>query len=619
MPSRAKKGLTLAAVASIAALGAQVMTLTGAANAQTVSSQAFSAFATGSVVHTDALQAAVAGPRVADAEEAFSGAAANSSSLGTALVNEMSQGISPALATKNTYGRGSGLEVGLGTSTPNDPNANQIILSGQAEASAAPTTPLVTKEVGPVKADPIAYASLLRGQAAAAWDPNTCVIGQPLSYGLGYAADAQLLDTSSANTDGTFKAPLVAADTTQNARAVSQSRSFTYLKPNNDAAGTWGVVSEVHETIAPVTLFKGTVNEVTIEALGEWVLRATSTGSGSTITYAPGGSVTPTTPVLRILQPNGSPAVTTILTLQQLLGNTGLQIPANPLVNISIGEGPRAIAKPGAIPDPKAPPVKTATQAAAAVDVVRVSLLQPDATGGFHALDLRIGHMEASATAPAGGLQCHIPVNKTVTPNPVQAGQPFTWTITVPTSAADFAAIDCDLTNITVVDTIADGQGSSATWAIDSEAPPGVVSNGGSTITWSGLSYKRGDPPITLTIHGHIPASSPAGLITDTANVTATLANCNGGAAGSDIVGQIAKITGTGSTATNSVAQPINGTFTVQGPQVNAGGSGGGQSNLPSGELPHTGGHPYTPIGLGLLVTGLVGYGWRRRLTAARG
>src|SRR5579864_2644402 len=213
--TRSRRGLV--AALTVAAAAAQVVTMSQA-HAQTPSSQAFSAYSTGTVVHADALQAAVAGPRLVDAEEAFAGAAANSQGLGTSVLNEMSQDVSPALATKNTSARGSGLELGLGTSTPNNPNANQLILASQASANAAPTTPLVTKEVGPVPASPIAYASLLRGQAAATWDPNTCVIGQPLSYGLGYAADAQLLNTSTANPDGSMKNPVVAADTTQNAQ-----------------------------------------------------------------------------------------------------------------------------------------------------------------------------------------------------------------------------------------------------------------------------------------------------------------------------------------------------------------------------------------------------------------
>src|SRR5207247_9405121 len=103
------------------------------------------------------------------------------------------------------------------------------------------------------------------------WNNNVCIFGQPLAYGLGYAADAQLLDAGSANPDGSMSQPVIALDTgTPTDRTVSQSKSFTYLKPNGD--GTFGLVSEVPETIAPVTIAKGMAGGTTIEFPGEWVL-----------------------------------------------------------------------------------------------------------------------------------------------------------------------------------------------------------------------------------------------------------------------------------------------------------------------------------------------------------
>jgi hypothetical protein len=589
----------LAALTGIAATGA---------GAQTTASGPFGGYSTGTVLHADALQAAVAGPRVVDGEVAFSGASALSTGLGTAINNEMNEPVQPVAAGKNAYGRGSGLELGLGTTTPNNPDANQAIAAGLAEATAPPIGPLVTKEGGPIPADPVAYASLLRGQAGAVFDPNTCTIGQPLAYGLGFAADAQLLDAGKANADGSMGQPVVATDTTQNARAVSQSKSFTYLKPNGD--GTWGVVSETHQTIAPVTLFKGTANEVTIEALGEWVLRASTTGKagGAKIEYAPGGSPTPTTPVLRIIQPNAQTPTTTILTLQQLLSDTGVQIPANPLVDISIGEKPRKIAAPGAVPDPKAAPVTSAdgTNAAAAVDVVRVNLLQPDVTGGFHALELRIGHMEAKSLTPAGGITCHIPVSKTANPNPVSAGQDFVWTINIPSSPEAFAAIACDLVDISAIDNVTVESGSPK-WQITGASNGGTVT-GNNKVTWTNLgNYKLGSPPLAVTINGHVPPTSGAGVIRNTVDVTATLGNCTGGAAGNDIVGQIATITGTGTTATNKVGQPITGAGAVSGPKVD--------TVLAATELPKTGpGRPYAALGLAFLALAAVLTAQRRRL-----
>src|SRR5436305_8119709 len=244
----------------------------GAASAASFpGSAAFSGYSTGSVIHADALNFPGA-PRIVDAEVAFSGEGSNTAGLGGGVTNEFKEVVSPSLAGKNSYGRGSGLELGLGTAVPDVSKSavNQAIIAGLAQQSAAPVdsfgdTPgangVVTKEAGPVPGDPLVYASLLRGQAAARWNPNFCVLGAPLGYGLGFAADAQLLDTGTKNTDGSMGAPVIAADTgTPTDRTVSQSRSFTYLRPEPD--GTFAVVSETHETIAPITLFKGTANEL---------------------------------------------------------------------------------------------------------------------------------------------------------------------------------------------------------------------------------------------------------------------------------------------------------------------------------------------------------------------
>src|SRR5204863_8211496 len=100
------------------------------------------------------------------------GAAANTSGLAQPINNEMQNAVSPSLPTKDAYGRGSALEVGLGTSLPNNPDANQAILAGLAQAAAPPSSSLVTKELGPIKRDPLIYASLLRGQAQALFGPT---------------------------------------------------------------------------------------------------------------------------------------------------------------------------------------------------------------------------------------------------------------------------------------------------------------------------------------------------------------------------------------------------------------------------------------------------------------
>src|SRR5581483_7031899 len=155
----------------------------------------FSGFATGTAVSAAALRAATTGPQVVNAQEAFSAASLASKGTGTVpktgpgatageIVNEVNQVVQPAklpdtatdpeLKGDKSYARGAGLEVGLVQNLPTA--ANDIILQGKAQQSAPPSGKPVVKEVGPVPADPIAYASLLRGTAQARWnDDNTCI------------------------------------------------------------------------------------------------------------------------------------------------------------------------------------------------------------------------------------------------------------------------------------------------------------------------------------------------------------------------------------------------------------------------------------------------------------
>ncbi len=370
-------------------------------------------------MHADLLQLPGPNPttRLANADVAFSGAAANTGGLGTPINNEMQNAVSPSLANKDAYGRGSGLEVGLGTSLPNNPDANQAIIAGLAEAAAPPPTSLVTKEVGPIKGDPLIYASLLRGQAQAKFGPTPVSVTDPsqLAFGLGYGANVELVDQGTANPDGSMSKPTIATNIgNPTDRAAVQAKSFLRLVPNPGNDGTFGLVSETHETFAPITLFKGTPNELRIELLGEWVLRATATGKlgGATVTYAPAGNPTPTTPLISITPP-GSPTQI-ILKTQDLFGpgKVPQHIDLQQLGSINIGEDPRAIGDDTASPGP-ASQSGDGTLASGAVDVVRIKLLVPDPTS--HLADVRIGHMEAQANVPAGGVKCAAPPPPTTT------------------------------------------------------------------------------------------------------------------------------------------------------------------------------------------------------------
>ena len=60
---------------------------------------------------------------------------------------------------------------------------------------------------------------------------DVCVLGDDLSRGQGYVADAQLLDTGSGGTGGQLAAPLLALDAKDPSRATSSTLSHERLVP----------------------------------------------------------------------------------------------------------------------------------------------------------------------------------------------------------------------------------------------------------------------------------------------------------------------------------------------------------------------------------------------------
>jgi hypothetical protein len=493
-------------------------------------------YATGQPAHVSALEAG--GTRIADAEVAWSGASvdADADGLKGAKLNEVNRIVQPDKSGKLTYARGSGLEVGLAT-TPAD--ENQIIVSAKAEAEAPPKSSDL-QEIGVEGLDPIAYASLLRGTALANSNdsglvPDVCVLGEDLSRGTGFATDVELLDTGGDTSQPNLDGALVALDDQDPQRSVSQSTSRMKLvptgKPNN-----FGLMAEVRQTIAPVTILQGDDDDpttplrtITIEILGEWVLRVVANGSagGASVFYGP-GTVNPQTPILRII--DSEDAVSDILSFQDLFGETGfdaINIPG--VVSIAIGEDPRAIAAPGQNPDPASKPKIAAdgTSVSAAVDVVRVQLLsQPDP----QAADIRVGHMEVSSEVPVGGINCPIPVIKSATETEISVGDQTTISITVDN------VYDCDLTDVTLVDTISQIEGTpnftieetggAAEPTSDDDLtgvlPPGDAKQ--TVLEWDLGTIKKGEKKtVDFTIE-----ATDGGKLRDIAEASGTFANCSG-------------------------------------------------------------------------------------------
>jgi len=517
------------------------------------------AYGTASVVHAHALQ--VGENRLANTDVAFSGAAFSSGTV-SEIKNEMARIINPALAAGNAYARGSGVEVGLGIG---ESEPNQIVPGSIAEAKAPPSTDLVSKQVPNVSVPGVLSADLLRGQAQAKAN-SACTTGTDLSYGLGYAANLGLIGST------------VASAASSPDRAVSQSRSHTFLVPQEGASSPirkFGLASETRQTIAPVTLFKGTGNEVTLEFAGEWVLKVVADGKSGKVTYGP-GNVSPDTPLLRIIRPGTPPAVQEILSTQDLFGPGGLIIDGLPLVKITIGAPARAIA--GA---DNSKPTETATFAAAAVDVVRVQLLSPDES--LTAADVRIGHMEAATAVPEGGIECGIQMSKNTDKPKVGRGETFTWTINVTNPN------DCVLTQLKVVDTITADPG--IIWTVDS-ASPTASQKASDNVTWNDIGPLNPGQSKDLRIFVKTSEKTGGGRFLDVAEATGVCGPA-AGTAGADA----------------AVGVPLSARVELNLPEVN---TALGANLLPR-ELPRTGGVLAVLPALALTGGGLILRSARRR------
>ena len=447
----------------------------------------FGGYATGAGVHVGALQTAAPpdATRVVDLDLGFSGASVDSTGLAAPVFNEYDYAVQPAasealddagaanapsdvpgLADQEAYGKGSGVELGLGSTLPDD--ARDLVLTGLAEGASHPAirsdgdpAPTefdtgVVRESIDVPADPLAFVRAASGEARANYNPNFCIPGaipptptpntddlsaNRLGWGHGSVALAQLLNTGTFDDNTGMSAPVLQVRAPGPDRAAVDTKSFTYLVPNgdpNDPDTTYGVVSETRGTIAPISIGPNDpvtgFPALTIEVVGEWILRAHATGLGdATITQ-----VLPS--LVRIIQPPDptdpgfpGPAVTEVIPTP----GAGDIIPGV----LALGEEPRAI---GA--DPGTPPTTTRTEGSAAADVIRITL-PPGVPSGQRLVDVRLGHQEVQAIVPDGGINCpgQIEILKDfsedplIDPNDPAAGRlgfPFVITCVDPTNGA---------------------------------------------------------------------------------------------------------------------------------------------------------------------------------------
>src|SRR2546423_970380 len=143
------------------------------------------AYGSGAVLHADALRQGT--HSLVDLDVAFSGSAFSSAVPSKEYTNEVSRLVTPKLAANASHGRGSALELGLGS----DP----VPLIGQlSETAAPPSTRLIERVVGPLGVPGVLTADLLRSQSQARAAEGGCVLGPDQAYGLGSVLKLNVLN-----------------------------------------------------------------------------------------------------------------------------------------------------------------------------------------------------------------------------------------------------------------------------------------------------------------------------------------------------------------------------------------------------------------------------------------
>jgi uncharacterized repeat protein (TIGR01451 family) len=570
-------GRALAAVAlSSTALGFVGLAPASAAKAKAqavpVGEANYSGYGSGAVTHLSVLNGEAAFTQTAIANGAVA-------SKGLAEVkNELARLVQPGTAGKNSGANGHAIAAEL--------LGEPVDLVDTAVAEAAPSTALADVSLAQVPVSTAAYAQLLNGQAQARWAPNDCVLGADLSFSRGQAAAAQLIGAA-ANPDGSLQTPMVATQDPTAERSVVWSQTRQRLVAQTDRTGKvlggdLGLLTEVRQTLKPVTIRLSNEVVVNIEVAGTYTLRSFAGGlpGSGFVTFNP--ELDFQAPVFTVTVPAASPAFSLV---DPIFGHTGPAGASVFVINFSdiapitdavaealaaVGIADLKVAEPPrAIGDPTKPATEAAdgTAAAGALDIVRFRGTDVLAD----TLDFRFGHAEATANVPVGGIECPgLQVAKVTDKDPVSVGDTFKYTITVTNP------YDCTLTNVKLVDTISSDKG--ITFSIGATNPT-ASSVEGKTVTWNDIGPigPHGNKAVTVDIL--VESAANIGRIMDNAVATA---DCGVGDA----------------TGKTDVKVNLRGEVTLLAPAVNMG-------DRARGSLPQTGGDPRLPIAGGLLLAGL--------------
>lgn len=526
-----------------------------------VASAAYGGLADGAVVHAQALNNGTT--TLADVDEAYAGAAVNSGGFGTNINSQINTLVQAADASKKSGARGAGVELGLGANNP-VATANALITQ-KAVATAPPNSGLIDNKTN-IAIDPVLNVTLAEGKAQANWDTdpsgaNGCVLGTDLSNGFGHLTNATAVGSPSPNSLVNAPGEL---STTSHLRLVPQT------DPSGNPVGTGavGLMSEDIQTYAPI----GIGGIVTITVVGPIHLRAVATGvqGQAYMQYGPPDGTPGTTPILTIQTVGGIPVTT--ITAQQLVGQNGLNLDLG-IAQVTVATQPHAL---GGATTSAPVAANDGSSVSGEVDLVKVAV----PTLGL--ADIRVGHMEAAATVPPGGILCQIDVSKEAQPANVNPGDTFNYIIHVHNPHA------CTLTGVKVVDTVSTTSG--IVYSILGETPP-ADSSTSTTLTWNDIGPLAPGVTKDLVVNMKVGSNSAGGTFTEKASVTASCAIAN-------------------AQGTSTIAVPAAGSATIQLPTV-SGGRGAA--------LPVTGGLTGRYYAVALIVAlGALGFG-RRGLKALLG
>jgi hypothetical protein len=541
-------------------------------------------FATGDFAFLNALS--VPSLNLTQASVAQSAAGVSNQSLQT--TDTLGQDLLTSTSAKghNAYARGAGVSVNLGQPDDKAPQAQLT----DAEAASPPRNS-TTKNIVNVPLSPVLTATVQPDVAAAnTSDDNFCVLGAPLSEGTATVADATVLPAA-----GTA---LVTANGTV------QDDSTEELDPNG--AGGLGLNSVATLHTAGITLFQG-VAPITIKVVNPLILQAFAGGVKGSAAVSFGSS----DGKKDLLSVTGN-GTTTMLTVEQVLGGKGAVIPivgtvdgkTLHLLNIDIGGKPsmevssdgttasavadlikvQVINKFGpanvSIGGPLGPILEGTLGPVVAILDQLVSELQPVITslGLKKGFDLRVGHFEANAQVPSGGVHCGLPVQKATNKDPVRPGEQFTTTIRVDNP------YDCVAKDVRVDDHITATTG--VVWTVGATRPRAdKVTN--TEVVWDDIGSIQPGGHKTVAVDITISPHSAAGRMSDQSHVTTSCGTGNG-------------------PGTSTVH--LTGQSPLHAPTVLA-------EKVARTPLPDTGMSPLVPVGGALLVAVGIGLAVLRRRT----